>query len=172
MNEVRLRKLLNDVRTGFGFDVHQFANGDHIWLGGIRIAHSQSVTGHSDADVVLHALVDAVLGALAEGDIGVHFPPSDPQWRGAASSIFLAKAVELVRSRGGLIANVDITILAEIDANARLQLAPAANVVVMYLRSGDEYTMRGPALIEFRASEPVAKTIATLVKPTNRKEGE
>jgi 2-C-methyl-D-erythritol 4-phosphate cytidylyltransferase/2-C-methyl-D-erythritol 2,4-cyclodiphosphate synthase len=70
---------LGDVRTGFGVDVHQFADGDHLWLGGVRIAHGRGVTGHSDADVVLHALVDAILGALAEGDIGVHFPPSDPQ---------------------------------------------------------------------------------------------
>src|SRR5436309_1144533 len=75
---------LADIRTGFGFDVHQFIEGDHVWLGGVRIAHSRGVTGHSDAHVVLHALVDAILGALCEGDIGVHFPPSAPQWRGAS----------------------------------------------------------------------------------------
>src|SRR5205814_7801238 len=75
--------------------------------------HPQRLKGHSDADVAMHALTDAILGAIGEGDIGIHFPPSDPQWRGAASSIFLAKAVELVQNRGGLIANVDITILAE-----------------------------------------------------------
>jgi 2-C-methyl-D-erythritol 4-phosphate cytidylyltransferase/2-C-methyl-D-erythritol 2,4-cyclodiphosphate synthase len=74
---------LSDVRTGFGFDVHAFGPGDHVTLGGVRIAHDCGLSGHSDADVVLHALVDAILGALAEGDIGVHFPPSDPQWRGA-----------------------------------------------------------------------------------------
>jgi 2-C-methyl-D-erythritol 4-phosphate cytidylyltransferase/2-C-methyl-D-erythritol 2,4-cyclodiphosphate synthase len=104
---------LSDVRTGFGFDVHQFADGDHVWLGGVRIPHGQSVTGHSDADVVLHALVDAILGALAEGDIGVHFPPSDPQWRGAASDRFLAFAVERVRARGGRIAHLDVTVVCE-----------------------------------------------------------
>jgi 2-C-methyl-D-erythritol 4-phosphate cytidylyltransferase / 2-C-methyl-D-erythritol 2,4-cyclodiphosphate synthase len=104
---------LGDVRTGFGFDVHQFAEGDHIWLGGVRIPHTRSVTGHSDADVALHALVDALLGALAEGDIGVHFPPSDPQWRGAASHRFLTFAVERVRARGGRIAHLDITIVCE-----------------------------------------------------------
>jgi 2-C-methyl-D-erythritol 4-phosphate cytidylyltransferase/2-C-methyl-D-erythritol 2,4-cyclodiphosphate synthase len=104
---------LGDVRTGFGFDVHQFADGDHIWLGGVRIPHTRGVTGHSDADVVLHALVDAILGALAEGDIGFHFPPSDPQWRGASSDRFLTFALERVRARGGLIAHLDLTVVCE-----------------------------------------------------------
>lgn len=104
---------LGDVRTGFGFDVHQFADGDHIWLGGVRIAHERGVTGHSDADVVLHALVDAILGALSEGDIGVHFPPSDPKWRGASSDQFLAFAVERVKARGGRIAHLDATVVCE-----------------------------------------------------------
>jgi 2-C-methyl-D-erythritol 4-phosphate cytidylyltransferase/2-C-methyl-D-erythritol 2,4-cyclodiphosphate synthase len=104
---------LADVRTGFGFDVHQFIDGDHVWLGGVRIAHARGVTGHSDADVVLHALVDAILGALCEGDIGVHFPPSDPQWRGASSDRFLAFAVERVKARGGRIAHLDATIVCE-----------------------------------------------------------
>jgi len=104
---------LSDVRTGFGFDVHQFAPGDHVMLGGVRIPHDRSVTGHSDADVVLHALVDAILGALAEGDIGVHFPPTDPQWRGAPSDRFLAFAVERVKARGGRIAHLDITLVCE-----------------------------------------------------------
>jgi 2-C-methyl-D-erythritol 4-phosphate cytidylyltransferase/2-C-methyl-D-erythritol 2,4-cyclodiphosphate synthase len=104
---------LSDVRTGFGFDVHQFTTGDHVMLGGVRIPHDQSVTGHSDADVVLHALVDAILGALADGDIGVHFPPSDPQWRGASSDRFLAFAVERVNARGGRIAHLDATIVCE-----------------------------------------------------------
>ena len=104
---------LSDVRTGFGFDVHQFAAGDHVMLGGVRIPHEHSVTGHSDADVVLHALVDAVLGALADGDIGVHFPPSDPQWRGASSDHFLAFAVERVKARGGRIAHLDVTVVCE-----------------------------------------------------------
>ncbi|MEA2989732.1 MAG: 2-C-methyl-D-erythritol 4-phosphate cytidylyltransferase [Alphaproteobacteria bacterium] len=104
---------LGDVRTGHGVDVHQFTDGDHVWLGGLRIAHTRAVTGHSDADVVLHALVDAILGALADGDIGVHFPPSDAQWRGASSDRFLAFAVERVRARGGRIAHLDATIVCE-----------------------------------------------------------
>jgi 2-C-methyl-D-erythritol 4-phosphate cytidylyltransferase/2-C-methyl-D-erythritol 2,4-cyclodiphosphate synthase len=104
---------LPDIRTGFGFDVHAFAAGDHVMLGGVRVAHGRGLSGHSDADVALHALVDAILGALADGDIGVHFPPSDPQWRGASSDRFLAFAVERVRSRGGRIAHLDVNVVCE-----------------------------------------------------------
>ena len=104
---------LADVRTGNGFDVHAFGDGDHVMLGGVRIPHTRGLTGHSDADVALHALVDAILGALADGDIGVHFPPSDPQWRGAASERFLAFACERVRARSGVIAHLDVTIVCE-----------------------------------------------------------
>lgn len=104
---------LGDVRTGSGLDVHAFGPGDHVMLGGMRIPHSQALNGHSDADVVLHALTDAVLGALAEGDIGAHFPPSDPQWRGATSDRFLHFAVERVKARGGRIAHLDVTVVCE-----------------------------------------------------------
>jgi 2-C-methyl-D-erythritol 4-phosphate cytidylyltransferase/2-C-methyl-D-erythritol 2,4-cyclodiphosphate synthase len=104
---------LDDLRTGNGFDVHAFADGDHVWLAGIRIPHSQGLLGHSDADAPLHALVDAILGALADGDIGQHFPPSDPQWRGAPSDVFLKFAAERVRARGGRIAHLDLTIVCE-----------------------------------------------------------
>ncbi len=104
---------LADIRTGNGFDVHAFADGDHVMLGGVRIPYSRGVTGHSDADVVLHALVDAILGALADGDIGSHFPPSDPQWKGASSDRFLAFACERVRARKGVIAHLDATVVCE-----------------------------------------------------------
>jgi len=104
---------LPDVRMGQGYDVHAFGSGDAVWLGGVAIPHSHGLAGHSDADVLSHAITDAILGAIAEGDIGAHFPPSDPQWKGAASSIFLARACELVRARGGAIANVDATIICE-----------------------------------------------------------
>ena len=104
---------LTDVRVGTGFDVHAFGPGDHVVIGGLRIPHVQAVTGHSDADVALHALVDAVLGTLADGDIGAHFPPSDPQWKGASSDRFLAFAVDRVRQRGGMIAHLDLTIVCE-----------------------------------------------------------
>jgi 2-C-methyl-D-erythritol 4-phosphate cytidylyltransferase / 2-C-methyl-D-erythritol 2,4-cyclodiphosphate synthase len=104
---------LGDVRTGNGFDVHAFADGDHVMLGGFRIPHSRGVTGHSDADVALHALVDAILGALADGDIGTHFPPSEPEWRGAASEVFLKFACERVRARSGIVAHLGVTIVCE-----------------------------------------------------------
>lgn len=104
---------LGDVRTGTGIDVHAFGPGDHVIIGGIRIAHTRALTGHSDADVGLHALTDGLLGALADGDIGSHFPPSDPQWRGAASDRFLKFAVERVTARGGRIAHLDLTIVCE-----------------------------------------------------------
>ncbi len=104
---------LGDVRTATGYDVHSFVAGDHVWLGGVRIPHPQSLSGHSDADAALHALVDAILGTLADGDIGAHFPPTDPQWRGASSDKFLAFAVDRVRRRGGRIAHLDITIVCE-----------------------------------------------------------
>ncbi len=102
-----------DVRVGQGFDVHPFGPGDGLVVCGIAIPHSAGVVGHSDADVGLHALTDAVLGAIGAGDIGMHFPPSDPQWRGASSDRFLAHAVGLVRARGGSIAALDVTIICE-----------------------------------------------------------
>ncbi len=102
-----------ETRVGTGYDVHPFTDGDAVWLGGIRIPHEKTLAGHSDADVALHALTDALLGAIAEGDIGSHFPPSDPQWRGASSDRFLAHAVNLVSARGGRIVNLDLAIVAE-----------------------------------------------------------
>jgi 2-C-methyl-D-erythritol 4-phosphate cytidylyltransferase/2-C-methyl-D-erythritol 2,4-cyclodiphosphate synthase len=103
----------HETRTGTGFDVHRFAAGDHVTLCGVDIPHTHGLEGHSDADVGLHALTDAILGALADGDIGAHFPPSDAQWKGAASRVFLADAARRVRARGGTIINVDITLLTE-----------------------------------------------------------
>ena len=100
-------------RAGMGFDVHAFAGDGPIMLGGIEVPHSRGLAGHSDADVVLHAVTDALLGAAGLGDIGEHFPPSDPRWKGASSSIFLAHAAELLRTRGAIIDHVDCTIIAE-----------------------------------------------------------
>lgn len=100
-------------RTGSGFDVHAFEPGDHIWLGGVRIPHDRGLAGHSDADVALHALTDALLGAVAAGDIGQHFPPSDPRWKGAASDQFLEHARDLVAAAGGIIDGADITVICE-----------------------------------------------------------
>ncbi|WP_269929461.1 bifunctional 2-C-methyl-D-erythritol 4-phosphate cytidylyltransferase/2-C-methyl-D-erythritol 2,4-cyclodiphosphate synthase [Aminobacter sp. HY435] len=102
-----------DVRTGNGYDVHSFEEGDHVWLCGVKIPHTKKLNGHSDADVGLHALTDALLATCGAGDIGTHFPPSDPQWKGAASRIFVEHAASVVRSRGGRIANADITLISE-----------------------------------------------------------
>ena len=99
--------------SGSGYDVHRFGPGDHLWLCGIAVPHSQGLIGHSDADVGLHALTDAILGALADGDIGTHFPPSDPQWKGASSDRFLAHAASLVAAAGGRILHCDVTIICE-----------------------------------------------------------
>lgn len=106
-------RALTDVRTGTGFDVHAFGPGDHVMLGGIALPFDKGLDGHSDADVGLHALTDAILGALCDGDIGAHFPPSDPQWKGATSDRFLAFAAEKVRARGGRIAHLDLTLICE-----------------------------------------------------------
>ena len=100
-------------RTGMGYDVHRLGAGEELWLGGVRIPHNKGLIGHSDADVALHALTDALLGALGDGDIGSHFPPSDPQWRGAASHRFVEHAAALIRKAGGRIDHVDVTIICE-----------------------------------------------------------
>ncbi|MGE3395912.1 MAG: bifunctional 2-C-methyl-D-erythritol 4-phosphate cytidylyltransferase/2-C-methyl-D-erythritol 2,4-cyclodiphosphate synthase [Sphingomonas sp.] len=100
-------------RTGIGFDVHAFGAGDHVWLGGIRIGHERGLAGHSDADVALHALTDALLGAIGAGDIGDHFPPGDPRWRGAPSSLFLDHARGLIDRIGGRIVHCDLTLICE-----------------------------------------------------------
>ncbi|MCL4767641.1 MAG: bifunctional 2-C-methyl-D-erythritol 4-phosphate cytidylyltransferase/2-C-methyl-D-erythritol 2,4-cyclodiphosphate synthase [Hyphomicrobiaceae bacterium] len=102
-----------EARTGSGFDVHRFREGDHVWLCGVRIDHDRGLEGHSDADVGLHALTDAILGAIADGDIGQHFPPTDARWAGASSHVFLRDAGRRVGERGGRIVNVDVTVLCE-----------------------------------------------------------
>ncbi|PKB25487.1 2-C-methyl-D-erythritol 2,4-cyclodiphosphate synthase [Novosphingobium kunmingense] len=101
------------VRIGTGFDVHRLAAGEELWLCGVKIEHSQGLAGHSDADVAIHAVVDAILGAIGDGDIGSHFPPSDPQWRGASSDRFLVHAVALADKAGYRIGNVDVTLICE-----------------------------------------------------------
>nr|WP_111298891.1 bifunctional 2-C-methyl-D-erythritol 4-phosphate cytidylyltransferase/2-C-methyl-D-erythritol 2,4-cyclodiphosphate synthase [Paracoccus saliphilus] len=102
-----------DIRLGNGYDVHAFGPGDHVWLCGIKVPHDAGLVGHSDADVGMHALTDAIYGALAQGDIGRHFPPSDPQWKGADSAIFLAHAADLARSHGFRFGNADVTLICE-----------------------------------------------------------
>lgn len=109
----RLFEGAGEIRTGSGYDVHRFSEGDGTWLCGIKVPHEFGLLGHSDADVGLHALTDALLGAIAAGDIGHHFPPSDPRWKGAPSHLFLAHAATLIAARGGRIVNVDVTLICE-----------------------------------------------------------
>lgn len=104
---------MRQIRTGMGYDVHRLASGEDLWLGGVKIDHDMGLSGHSDADVLLHALTDALLGTIASGDIGDHFPPTDPQWRGAASARFVEYAASLIAEKGGTIHNVDMTIICE-----------------------------------------------------------
>lgn len=113
-----------DIRLGNGFDVHAFEEGDHVILCGVEVPHTHKLKGHSDADVGMHAVTDAIYGALAAGDIGRHFPPSDPQWKGAASEIFLRHAVDLARERGFTIGNIDLTLICE-----RPKIGPHASVM-------------------------------------------
>ena len=111
--EMMMGKTYTDIRTGYGVDVHAIEKGDHVILGGIKIPHTHSLKGHSDADVALHALTDALLGAMALGDIGDHFPPTDKKWKGASSDIFLKHAADLVYQQEGVIAHIDLTIICE-----------------------------------------------------------
>lgn len=121
-----------DIRLGNGYDVHAFEEGDHVILCGVRIPHGKKLKGHSDADVGMHALTDAIYGALAEGDIGRHFPPSDPQWKGAASEIFLSHAIDLARAKGFRLANADVTLICErpkIGPHAGAMMAELARIM-------------------------------------------
>jgi 2-C-methyl-D-erythritol 4-phosphate cytidylyltransferase/2-C-methyl-D-erythritol 2,4-cyclodiphosphate synthase len=134
--EARLGAALGDIRTGTGYDVHAFGDGDHLMICGVRVPHTRGFLAHSDGDVGLHALVDAILGALADGDIGAHFPPSDPKWKGASSDRFLEDAVRRVRERGGRVASLEVTLICERpkigpwrDA-MRTRIAEIANVPV------------------------------------------
>jgi 2-C-methyl-D-erythritol 4-phosphate cytidylyltransferase/2-C-methyl-D-erythritol 2,4-cyclodiphosphate synthase len=131
-----------DVRVGQGFDVHPFGPGDHVLICGIAIPHEKSLLGHSDADVGLHALTDALLGAIGAGDIGVHFPPSEPRWRGAASDQFLAHAAALVRARAGEIASVDVTIICERPRIAPHRAQMVERVAVILRVSPDRVSVK------------------------------
>jgi 2-C-methyl-D-erythritol 4-phosphate cytidylyltransferase/2-C-methyl-D-erythritol 2,4-cyclodiphosphate synthase len=125
-----LEARMTDIRIGHGFDVHRFCPGEHVWLCGVSIPHSHGLEGHSDADVGLHALADAIYGAIGDGDIGQHFPPTDARWKGTESHVFLSHAGERVAQRGGLIANVDVTLLCE-----RPKIGPHATA--MKIRIGE-----------------------------------
>ena len=133
-----------ETRVGMGFDVHRFGPGDHLMLGGVAVPHTQGVVSHSDGDVVLHAIVDAVLGAMAAGDIGTHFPPSDEAWRDADSARFVAHALKLLAERGGRLSHVDVTVICQ-----RPRIGPHREA--MMARLADVLGL-GPARISLKAT--------------------
>jgi len=132
-----------EVRTGFGFDVHRFTTGDAVMLCGVRVPHDAALAGHSDADVGLHALTDALLGAIGAGDIGVHFPPSDARWKGASSDRFLAHAGGLLRQRGGAILNVDVTIVCESPRVSPHRAAMVTRIAAILGIEADRVSVKG-----------------------------
>lgn len=158
-----------DVRLGHGYDVHAFCAGDHVWLCGVRVPHDKGLLGHSDADVGMHALTDAIYGALAEGDIGRHFPPSDPQWKGASSHIFLSHAMGLARSRGYELGNCDVTLVCErpkIGPHAQQMQSELARIMgVEALRVSVKATTSERLGFTGREEGIAAIATATLVKP-------
>jgi 2-C-methyl-D-erythritol 4-phosphate cytidylyltransferase/2-C-methyl-D-erythritol 2,4-cyclodiphosphate synthase len=161
---------LADIRTGMGFDVHRLVPGDGCWINGIRIPHDHSLLGHSDADVGLHALTDAILGALGAGDIGQHFPPSDPQWRGAPSDRFLSHAAGLVTARGGIIAHCDVTIICERPKIGPHRAAMVARIAEILRISPDRISVKATTTEELgftgRREGIAAQAVATIRLPS------
>jgi 2-C-methyl-D-erythritol 4-phosphate cytidylyltransferase/2-C-methyl-D-erythritol 2,4-cyclodiphosphate synthase len=157
------------VRTAQGFDVHCFAEGEELWLGGIRVPHTHGLSGHSDADVVLHAITDALLGTIGAGDIGMHFPPSDPQWRGAASARFLEHAAGLVAQRGGIIDFLDVTILCEAPKIGPHREAIRTSVAAILQLPVDQVSVKATTTERLgftgRGEGMVAQAIATVRLP-------
>lgn len=141
--EQSLGTTSGETRIGIGYDVHKFTNGDHVTICGVDIPHSHSLEGHSDADVGLHAMTDAILGAVGAGDIGTYFPPNDPQWKGAASDIFLRHAVEKVRDMGGALQNLDITIICEAPKIVPNREAMTKRVAEITGLSSDRINIKG-----------------------------
>jgi 2-C-methyl-D-erythritol 4-phosphate cytidylyltransferase/2-C-methyl-D-erythritol 2,4-cyclodiphosphate synthase len=165
--ERMLRQM--DVRTGNGYDVHAFCDGDHVWLCGVRVPHARALLGHSDADVGMHALTDAIYGALAEGDIGRHFPPSDPRWKGAASEIFLAHADRLAADRGYRLSNADVTLICERPKIGPHAAAMAAELARILRVGADRISVKATTSerLGFTGREEGIAAIATvtLVRP-------
>lgn len=169
----RARKLMGqmpmDIRCGNGFDVHAFGDGDHVWLCGVKVPHGRALMGHSDADVGMHAVTDAIYGALGRGDIGQHFPPSDAQWKGASSDIFLRHAVQMARDAGYQISNIDCTLICEYPKIGPHQAAmKAALAAIMGLDAGRisvKATTSERLGFTGREEGIAALASATLVKP-------
>lgn len=161
-----------ETRTGQGFDVHRFTKGDHVWLCGVRIPHTHALDGHSDADVALHALTDALLGAIGDGDIGQHFPPSDERWRGAPSQLFLTDAAQRVARRGGRIVNVDVTLLCEAPRIGPHRVEMATRIAEILALTADRVGVKATTTERLgftgRREGIAAMAIATIVLPDNR----
>lgn len=155
------------IRTGTGFDVHRLAEGEELWLCGLKIEHDKGLAGHSDADVALHALVDAILGAAGEGDIGLHFPPSDDQWRGAASGRFVEHAVSLAAAKGYAIGNVDVTIICEAPKLGKHREAMRAELARLLGVQADRVNVKATTTERLgftgRGEGIAAQAVATLV---------
>jgi 2-C-methyl-D-erythritol 4-phosphate cytidylyltransferase/2-C-methyl-D-erythritol 2,4-cyclodiphosphate synthase len=158
-----------DIRVGQGFDVHPFAPGDHLWICGVKIPHGMALAGHSDADVGLHALTDAVLGAIGAGDIGVHFPPGDSRWRGAASDQFLRHAAGLARARGGAVAAVDVTIICERPKISPYRAAMIGRIAAILGIAPDRVSVKATTTEKLgftgRAEGIAAQAVATIRLP-------
>ncbi|MBQ2263341.1 MAG: bifunctional 2-C-methyl-D-erythritol 4-phosphate cytidylyltransferase/2-C-methyl-D-erythritol 2,4-cyclodiphosphate synthase [Loktanella sp.] len=168
----RAAKLMGqkmDIRCGNGYDVHRFGPGDHVWLCGVKVPHGRSLQGHSDADVGLHAVTDAIYGALGQGDIGQHFPPSDPQWKGAESQIFLRHAVDLAHDAGYQISNVDCTLVCEYPKIGPHQPAMKAALAAIMGLDADRISVKATTSerLGFTGREEGIAALATitLVKP-------
>ena len=157
-----------DVRVGNGYDVHAFCEGDHVILCGLKIPHTAALLGHSDADVAMHAVTDAIYGALADGDIGQHFPPSDPQWKGAASDIFLRHAAKLAKSRGFTLTHVDCTIICEMPKIGPHAASMKTHMAELLEISADRVSIKATTSEKLgftgRGEGIAAQATATLVK--------
>lgn len=164
-----------ETRVGTGFDVHRFGPGDHVMLCGVRIPHTQGLLGHSDADVALHALVDAMLGAIAAGDIGMHFPPSDPRWANAESGGFVTYARDLIRARGGRISNADLTVICERPRLAERKAAMGAAVARLLEIDRDRVNIKATTTEKLgfagRGEGIAAQAVVTVRLPADSSQG-
>jgi 2-C-methyl-D-erythritol 4-phosphate cytidylyltransferase/2-C-methyl-D-erythritol 2,4-cyclodiphosphate synthase len=162
-------RVATETRSASGFDVHRLEDGEELWLGGESIPHHQGLSGHSDADVALHAITDAVLGTIAAGDIGTHFPPSDPQWRGAESGQFLAHARTLVEARGGRITFVDLTLMCEAPKIGPHRAAMQARIAELLGLSTDRVSVKATTTERLgftgRGEGIAAQAVATVELP-------
>jgi 2-C-methyl-D-erythritol 4-phosphate cytidylyltransferase/2-C-methyl-D-erythritol 2,4-cyclodiphosphate synthase len=162
-------RLAWEMRSASGFDVHRLEDGAELWLGGVRVPHHQGLSGHSDADVALHAITDAVLGCIAAGDIGTHFPPSDPQWRGAESGQFLAHARSLVEARGGKVTFVDLTLMCEAPRIGPHRAAMQARIAALLALTPDRVSVKATTTEKLgftgRGEGIAAQAVATVRLP-------